>query len=186
MVVSRSFLLLFLWLACAVAFAPLHNPGKSISSSTRLLLSTEGELSDKVKKAAADYDDDATDTPRKNPARPELPELKGDFDWDEKFGSDEDWIVDNVPGKIVLNDLQLAAQVTALGKLEEKWKKERLQEEYEEARLLGWTAQAEMYNGRFAMFFLVVGLLTEFWTGVSLPGQVEEMLRVGGIIGFEG
>lgn len=183
MLVSRSFSLLFLWLACAVAFAPLH-PGKI---STRLL-STEdtvqpGELSDKVKKAAATYEEQA---PRMNPDRPELPELKGDFDWDEKFGSDEDWLVDNVPGKVVLNDLQLAAQVTALGKLEEKWKKERLQEEYDAARLLGWTAQAETYNGRFAMFFLVVGLLTELWTGVSFPGQVEEMLRVGGVIGFEG
>ena len=183
MLVSRSFPLLFLWLACVVAFAPL--PGK-IGSSTRLLLSTEGELSDKVKKASANYAEEQAAEPRMNPDRPELPELKGDFDWDEKFGSDEDWIVDNVPGKIVLNDLQLAAQVTALGKLEEKWKKERLQEEYDAARLLGWTAQAETYNGRFAMFFLVVGLLTELWTGVSLPGQVEEMLRVGGIIGFEG
>jgi hypothetical protein len=39
-----------------------------------------------------------------------------------------------------------------------------------------------MYNGRFAMFFLVVGLLTEYWTGVTFPGQIEEMLRVGGFI----
>ena len=54
--------------------------------------------------------------------------------------------------------------------------------QYEAARLLGWTKQAETYNGRFAMFFLVVGLLTEYWTGVSLPGQIEEMLRVAGVI----
>jgi hypothetical protein len=123
---------------------------------------------------------------RRNPDRPELPELKGDFDWDEKFGADDDWITENVPGKIVLNELQLAAQVAALNKLEEKWRKKRANEEYDDARLLGWTKQAETYNGRFAMFFLVVGLLTELWTGISLPGQVEEMLRVGGVIGFDG
>jgi hypothetical protein len=50
------------------------------------------------------------------------------------------------------------------------------------ARLLGWTKQAETYNGRLAMFFVVVVLLTEPLTGILLPGQVEEMLRVGGVI----
>jgi len=119
----------------------------------------------------------------RNPDRPELPEIKGDYDWDAKFGGDDDWITENVPGKIVLNEVQLAGQVTALSKLEDKWKQERLQKEYEEARILGWTGQAETYNGRFAMFFLVVGLLTEYWTGISIPGQIEEMLRVGGFIG---
>jgi len=34
------------------------------------------------------------------------------------------------------------------------------------------------------MFFLVVGLLTEYWTGVSFTGQIEEMLRVTGVIGM--
>lgn len=124
--------------------------------------------------------------PGRNPDRPELPELKGDFDWDEKFGGDDDWITENVPGKTVLNELALAAQVTALDQLEEKWRKVRVNKEYQGARLLGWTDQAETYNGRFAMFFLVVGLLTELWTGISMPGQVEEMLRVGGVIGFDG
>uniref|UniRef100_A0A7S2MZX0 High light inducible protein n=1 Tax=Helicotheca tamesis TaxID=374047 RepID=A0A7S2MZX0_9STRA len=130
--------------------------------------------------AEAEVDDDA---PRMNPDNPNLPEIKGDYNWDEKFKDDADWIIEDVPGKVVLNDVQLAAQVTALSKLEEKWRKERLQTEYDEARLLGWTSQAETYNGRFAMFFLVVGLLTEYWTGVTIPGQIEEMLRVGGFIG---
>jgi len=35
------------------------------------------------------------------------------------------------------------------------------------------------------MFFLVVGLVTEYYTDVSFPGQIEEMLRVGGFIGLE-
>jgi hypothetical protein len=123
--------------------------------------------------------------PKMNPDRPELPELKGDYDWDEKFGGDSDWMTENVPGKVVVGELELAAQVTALTKLEEKWRKVRVRDEYEGARLLGWSEQGEMYNGRFAMFFLVVGLLTEYWTGITFPGQIEEMLRVGGFIGFE-
>ena len=106
-----------------------------------------------------------------------------DYDWDEKFAADPDWLTDNVPGKVVLNEVELAAQVSALGKLEEEWRKERLNEEYDDARILGWTGMAETYNSRFAMFFLVVGLLTEYWTGVTIPGQIEEMLRVGGFIG---
>ena len=120
-----------------------------------------------------------------NPDRPELPELKGDFDWDAKFGPDDDWIVDNVPGKIVLNEIELATQITALTKLEETWRKEAIQEEFESSKQVGFVEAAEMVNGRFAMFFIVTGLLTEYWTGYSFPQQVEEMLRVLGFIGFE-
>jgi hypothetical protein len=120
----------------------------------------------------------------RNPDKPELPELKGDFDWDEKFAGDADWITENIPGKTVMGEIELAQQVTALTKMEDKWRKERSFEEYDVERMLGWTERAEMYNGRFAMFFLVTGLLTELWTGYSFPEQVEEMLRITGVIGF--
>ena len=154
----------------AIAFAPSSRLSFSSSSSTKTtIFSTEEET-------------ESIEGPR-NPDKPELPEIKGDFDWDAKFGGDDDWIVDNIPGKMALSDVELAAQSTALGKLEESYRKVRVQQEYDDARILGWTGQAEMYNGRFAMFFLVVGLLTEYWTGVSIPGQIEEMLRVGGFIG---
>ena len=127
--------------------------------------------------------EEAVDEQPRNPDRPELPEIKGDFDWDAKFGGDDDWIVDNIPGKMVLSDLEIAAQVSELGKIEDRYRKIRQQEEYDAARILGWTGRAETFNGRFAMFFLVVGLLTEYWTGITIPGQIEEMLRVGGFIG---
>eukprot|EP00553_Chaetoceros_curvisetus_P008937 CAMPEP_0204629148 /NCGR_PEP_ID=MMETSP0717-20131115/17518_1 /ASSEMBLY_ACC=CAM_ASM_000666 /TAXON_ID=230516 /ORGANISM="Chaetoceros curvisetus" /LENGTH=163 /DNA_ID=CAMNT_0051645995 /DNA_START=35 /DNA_END=526 /DNA_ORIENTATION=- len=159
----KSFLVLFSILASVNAFAPSL---KTSPTSVRLF-STEAD----------------TDAPRMNPDKPELPEIKGDFDWDEKFGGDDDWIVDNVPGKMVLNEIDLAAQNTALTSIEDKYRKVRLQEEYDAARILGWTSRAETFNGRFAMFFLTVGLLTEYWTGVTIPGQIEEMLRVGGFIG---
>jgi len=125
------------------------------------------------------------DAPKMNPNNPNLPELKGDFDWDEKFGGDDNWITENVPGKIVLSELELAEQKKALNALEEKWRKEREIREYEESQKTGFVPLAELTNGRFAMFFLATGLLTELWTGVSLPGQVEEMLRIGGFIGFD-
>lgn len=113
----------------------------------------------------------------------QLPKLRNDFyDENERFKDDPDWITENVPGKIVLTGVELAAQVAALNSLEEKWRKERLDREYEENRFLGWTAKAETYNGRYAMFFLIVGLLTEYWTGVTIPGQVEEMGRILGFI----
>ena len=150
----------------AIAFAPSSRLSFSSSSTKTTIFSTEEE----------------TEPPR-NPDRPELPEIKGDFDWDAKFGGDDDWIVDNIPGKMALSDVELAAQSTALGKIEEEYRKVRVQQEYDDARILGWTSQAETYNGRYAMFFLVVGLLTEYWTGVSIPGQIEEILRVGGFIG---
>jgi hypothetical protein len=125
------------------------------------------------------------DEPRMNPDNPNLPELKGDFDWDAKFGGDDDWITEDVPGKVVLNEVVLAQQVTALNKLEEMWRKDRLREEYAVEQKVGFVEKAELLNGRTAMFFLVTGLLTEYWTGINLPGQVEEMLRIGGFIGFD-
>ena len=132
--------------------------------------------------AEADAD---VEEPKMNPDNPNLPELKGDFDWDAEYAGDDDWITENVPGKIVLDEITLAKQVTALNELETKWARDREFEAYEESRNVGWTEKAELANGRFAMFFLVTGLLTEYWTGVSLPGQVEEMLRIGGFIGFD-
>jgi hypothetical protein len=129
--------------------------------------------------------DQEIEEPKMNPNNPNLPELKGDFDWDAKFGGDDDWITEDVPGKTVMNEIELAKQVTVLNALEEKWRKERSFEVYDAERKVGWTAQAEILNGRTAMFFLVTGLLTELWTGISMPGQVEEMLRIGGFIGFD-
>jgi len=120
-----------------------------------------------------------------NPDLPNLPEVKGDFDWDAKFGGDDDWITENVPGKIVMNEIELAKQVTALNKLEEKFRKVRLQEEYDDYQVTGWVGNAEILNSRFAMFFLAVGLFTESFTGDTLPGQVETMLRILGFIGFD-
>lgn len=149
--------------AAATAFTPSLN----VARSNSMRFSTEADLNE----------------PRMNPDRPELPEIKGDFDWDARFGADEDWIVDNVPGKMVVSELELAAQNTELTKIEERFRKERLRNEYDQARILGWTDRAETFNGRFAMFFLSVGLLTELWTGVTIPGQIEEMLRIGGFIG---
>mmetsp|Transcript_18514 Transcript_18514/g.26065 ORF Transcript_18514/g.26065 Transcript_18514/m.26065 type:complete len:169 (+) Transcript_18514:111-617(+) len=163
----KSLVLFTTFLLSAAAFTPGSFSSKSAQKS--LLLSTESDSADVV-------------MPR-NPDRPELPLIKGDYNWDEKFANDPEWITENVPGKIVLSDIEIASQATALSKLEDKYRAIREQKEYDDARILGWTSRAEMFNGRFAMFFLVVGLLTEYWTGVTIPGQIEEMLRVGGFIG---
>jgi len=84
-----------------------------------------------------------------------------------------------------MNEIELAKQVTALNKLEEKFRKVRLQEEYDDYQVTGWVGNAEILNSRFAMFFLAVGLFTESFTGDTLPGQVETMLRILGFIGFD-
>lgn len=156
-------------IARSTAFAPT-----SLTSSTKQTFTSSSIFS---------TDTTEMDGPRMNPDKPELPEIKGDYDWDAKFAGDNDWIVENIPGKMVLSDIELARQSTALSKLEEKYRKIREKKEYDKARILGWTERAETFNGRFAMFFLSVGLLTEYWTGITIPGQIEEMLRVGGFIG---
>jgi hypothetical protein len=142
---------------------------------------SSSQSSSQLYSAATSEVDDAP--PNMNPDNPALPALKGDYDWDAEFAADEDWLTENVPGKIVINEVELAAQVTALTKIEDRFRKVRKDREYTQARIIGFVPQAEMYNGRAAMFFLVVGLLTEYWTGISIPGQIEEMARVGGFIG---
>lgn len=133
--------------------------------------------------SAAEAEKDVSDEPEMNPDNPNLPALKGDYDWDARHANDPDWITENIPGKMTLSDLEIAAQVTELTKIEDRFRKIRKGKEYEEARIIGWVPKAETYNGRFAMFFLTVGLLTELWTGTTIPGQIEIMLRVGGFIG---
>mmetsp|Transcript_15791 Transcript_15791/g.32029 ORF Transcript_15791/g.32029 Transcript_15791/m.32029 type:complete len:171 (-) Transcript_15791:168-680(-) len=168
----RTILLLAATLAATTeAFVPMPSASRPSTSSITIVRS---ELSEE------------TEVPR-NPDRPELPELKGDFDWDEAYKEDDDWLTgDAVPGKMVVNEIELAQQVTALTKLEEKWRAERLDREYEGGRKIGWVEGAERLNGRSAMFFIVTGLLTELWTGQTMPQQVEEMLRIAGVIGFDG
>ena len=108
--------------AGAAAFAPQSSlpvaASRSGASASSVL---RAELGDEVKSAAEKFSE-----PGRNPNNPALPELKGDYDWDEKFANDPDWITDNVPGKVVLNEVELAAQVSALGKLEDQWRKELL------------------------------------------------------------
>merc|ERR1711981_927085 len=79
---------------------------------------------------------------------------------------------------------EIASQRVALQTLETKYSKITSSKKYDASRILGFTEKAERYNSRFAMFFLVVGLLTELWTGVSIPGQVEVLLRAFGVIGL--
>jgi len=160
----------------AFATPPQSQPARAVSPSTRIYEST-------VPANLAEQAKEISDEPLMNPDNPNLPALKGDYDWDAEYAADDDWITENVPGKIVVNEVDLAAQVTELTKLEDKYRKIREDQEYEDARIIGFVPKAEMYNGRAAMFFLVVGLLTEYWSGISITGQIEEMARVGGFIG---
>ena len=172
----RSLFLLLLALVCAPVLCFTGTPKFVARTTTTKLYSTPSKSAKEVA-AEIEAEDSLIQTPG------QLPKLKNNlYDENVKFKDDDDWITENVPGKMVVNEVELAAQVSALSRLEEKWRKERLAREYDEKRILGWTGQAELANGRSAMFFLVVGLLTEYWTGVSIPGQIEEMLRVGGFI----
>lgn len=86
-----------------------------------------------------------------------------------------------VPGKVVLNELELAAQRTRLDELGDRLKQERLVKEYNESRKFGFVDYAEKLNGRTAAFFFVTGLLTEYWTGYTIPQQIELMLNTVGV-----
>lgn len=81
-----------------------------------------------------------------------------------------------------LNDIELAGQITAMDTIAKELRNDSAQKAFDNAQLLGWCAQAETINGRFAMFFFVVGLATEAFTGQSVPQQIDTMLQVVGFI----
>ena len=87
-----------------------------------------------------------------------------------------------IPGKIVLSDSVIKEREKKLKSLSEKWKKERITKENFDKKTLGFTKNSEILNGRVAMFFIITGLLTEIWTGQTIPGQIETMIRTLGII----
>eukprot|EP00232_Nephroselmis_pyriformis_P001131 CAMPEP_0182912898 /NCGR_PEP_ID=MMETSP0034_2-20130328/37756_1 /TAXON_ID=156128 /ORGANISM="Nephroselmis pyriformis, Strain CCMP717" /LENGTH=137 /DNA_ID=CAMNT_0025049591 /DNA_START=33 /DNA_END=446 /DNA_ORIENTATION=+ len=51
-----------------------------------------------------------------------------------------------------------------------------------ESQVFGWTERAERSNGRWVMFGLLVGMLTEYATGVNFPEQVVITLANLGVV----
>lgn len=75
------------------------------------------------------------------------------------------------------SDVELVEQEAKLEALAKKWKRIEDEGEYEEGLRSGWGPSPERINGRTAMFFLVTGLVTEYYTGQSLPDQFYTMLQ---------
>ena len=67
------------------------------------------------------------------------------------------------------------------GKLNEQKREEM--ESYADYQRSGFGRSSEIINGRTAMFFLVTGLVTEYYTGQSMPDQVYTMLQTLSIVG---
>merc|ERR1719440_1800044 len=68
------------------------------------------------------------------------------------------------PAMYVMSEVELAEQSSKMDALAAKWRKRQQQAEVIEAQQVGWCPNAERINGRFAMFFLVTGLITEYYT----------------------
>jgi len=99
---------------------------------------------------------------------------------------EDDWVPppDSL-GMKQLSPEELIAQSEAMDALSKEWRNKRLDNEYENSRLLGFSKQAEILNGRSAMFFIIVALVTEQVTGDSIPDQVFVLLQTLGIIGLD-
>eukprot|EP00212_Chloropicon_laureae_P002904 CAMPEP_0197486208 /NCGR_PEP_ID=MMETSP1311-20131121/1132_1 /TAXON_ID=464262 /ORGANISM="Genus nov. species nov., Strain RCC856" /LENGTH=134 /DNA_ID=CAMNT_0043029167 /DNA_START=167 /DNA_END=571 /DNA_ORIENTATION=+ len=65
------------------------------------------------------------------------------------------------------------------------FKEKRLEEDFEKNQQLGWVPKAEIANGRWVMFGLLVGMLTEFSTGVNFIDQIKLLLVNLSIIDFD-
>jgi len=83
----------------------------------------------------------------------------------------------DAPPLAEMSDVELAEQSAKLDALAAKWRKRQQNAEYEDASRVGWVNTSEVVNGRFAMFFLIVGLITEYYTGQSVPEQVYTLLQ---------
>jgi hypothetical protein len=57
----------------------------------------------------------------------------------------------------------------------------KFEEQIRAGRLFGWTRKNEIGNGRWAMFGIAVGLLTEYATGSSFVKQLKIIISNLGI-----
>ncbi|KAF5840648.1 hypothetical protein DUNSADRAFT_16021 [Dunaliella salina] len=60
-----------------------------------------------------------------------------------------------------------------------------LQRQITDTTVFGWTPKNEINNGRWVMFGWMVGLLTEYATGVDFPHQLALMASYLGIADFD-
>ena len=86
------------------------------------------------------------------------------------------------PGKMEVNEIEMVERSAKLDALSAKWRKRQEQLEWDQGLNVGWVFKAETVNGRLGMFFLIVGLITEYYTGESLPQQTLTMFRTLGIV----
>lgn len=86
------------------------------------------------------------------------------------------------PGKMEVNEIEMVERTAKLDALAAKWRKRQEQLEWDQGLNVGWVGKAEVTNGRLGMFFLIVGLITEYYTGESLPQQTLTMFRTLGVI----
>lgn len=91
-------------------------------------------------------------------------------------GVDSEPLVENV-ALAPFSDVELAEQSAKLDALAKKWKKRQIAQSDGDLQQLGWCLNAEQINGRLAMFFLLTGLITEYYTGESMPEQVYTLLQ---------
>lgn len=80
------------------------------------------------------------------------------------------------------SEMELAEQEAKLTALSQKWEKLEEAKDYQATIRSGFGPSPENINGRFAMFFIIVGLITEYYTGQSMPQQVMTMLQTLSII----
>lgn len=86
------------------------------------------------------------------------------------------------PGKATYTDVELAEQSSKMDALAAKWRDREIEASDTAGAMAGWVLKSEQINGRLAMFFLLTGLITEYYTGESVPQQVATLLRSLAII----
>jgi len=65
--------------------------------------------------------------------------------------------------------------------MQEYFLDKKFEEQIRAGRLFGWTRKNEIGNGRWAMFGIAVGLLTEYATGSSFVEQLKIIISNLGI-----
>mmetsp|Transcript_8682 Transcript_8682/g.23590 ORF Transcript_8682/g.23590 Transcript_8682/m.23590 type:complete len:134 (+) Transcript_8682:57-458(+) len=65
------------------------------------------------------------------------------------------------------------------------FKQKKYEEELLKNQKLGWVPKAEISNGRWVMFGLLVGMLTEYSTGVNFIDQIKLLLVNLSIVDFD-
>merc|ERR1719235_2089259 len=99
----------------------------------------------------------------------------------KQFGSDSSLVTENSSSQLTSAKVSTEFQRQRAKEMTKYFRDVRQEREVAGSKVLGWTYNNEITNGRWVMMGLAIGLLTEYATGVNFIDQIKLTVSYLGI-----